>query len=93
MDNSPTVEHASDYAVYPICGLFAGSCKETMAAESALDRKDGPCLLLTRQNVPMVNPEDDSLRRCYILAEPSKTTPDAFNATARSEYCFGGQKQ
>lgn len=101
-EDGPThqpVEHASALRCIPnLLVMRPADGNETIAAwRTALERKDGPtALLLTRQNVPMITPGDDSLKKgAYILAEGNKKTPDAVIIATGSEVSIAldAQKQ
>lgn len=99
-EDGPThqpVEHASALRCIPnLWVIRPADGNETIAAwKAALERKDGPtALLLTRQNVPMVTPKDDSLKKgAYILAEANKTTPDAVIIATGSEVSIALEAQ
>lgn len=99
-EDGPThqpVEHASALRCIP--NLFVirpADGNETVAAwKVALERKDGPtALLLTRQNVPLVTPRDDSLKNgAYVLAEAGKPKPDAVIIATGSEVSLALEAQ
>lgn len=101
-EDGPThqpVEHASALRCIPNLNVIRpADGNETIAAwKTALERKDGPtALLLTRQNVPMITPADDSLKKgAYVLSEASKKTPDAVIIASGSEVSIAldAQKQ
>ncbi|MBN1537757.1 MAG: transketolase [Anaerolineales bacterium] len=101
-EDGPThqpVEHASALRCIPNLMVFRpADGNETISAwKTALERKDGPtALLLTRQNVPMVTPGDDSLKKgAYVLTEAGKPKPDAVIIATGSEISIAldAQKQ
>jgi transketolase len=68
--------------------LRPADANETAAAwKVALERKDGPtALALTRQNLPIISPTDNSTARgAYVLAEPEKGKPDLVLVATGSE--------
>ncbi len=101
-EDGPThqpVEHASALRCIPnLLVIRPADGNETIAAwRTALKRKDGPtALLLTRQNVPMITPADDSLNKGgYILAEANKKPIDVVLLATGSEVsiAMAAQKQ
>jgi transketolase len=91
-EDGPThqpVEHASALRCIPnLLVIRPADGNETVAAwRTALKRKDGPtALLLTRQNVPMITPGDDSLSKgAYVLAEANKKPIDVVLLATGSE--------
>jgi len=99
-EDGPThqpVEHASALRCIP--NLFVirpADGNETIAAwKVALQRKEGPtALLLTRQNVPLVTPGDDSLKKgAYVLAEADKKSPDVVLIATGSEVSIALEAQ
>ncbi len=99
-EDGPThqpVEHASALRCIPnLLVIRPADGNETVAAwKVAMERKNGPtALLLTRQNVPMVTPGDDSLKKgAYVLSEADKKPIDIILMATGSEVSIALEAQ
>jgi len=88
--HQPVEHYAALRAIPGLTVLRPGDANETAQAwRIALDPGRGPvCLLLTRQNVPTLDPDvvgDGPTKGAYVLAEPSADTAEAIIVATGSE--------